>query len=136
MRHVIEAEVYRGPAGGIGLPLVATGCSLALLALGMSRPVKGWVIGVLALLLVYNVYLVLWLPFEVSVASDGLLTFRSLVRRRVVHVEDVRHIRRTTGQGGGLFLKFTFSRGSVRMVRSRRVDALETRLRKVNPSIQ
>jgi hypothetical protein len=109
---------------------------LALLALGMSRPVKGWVIGVLALLLVYNVYLVLWLPFEVSVASDGLLTFRSLVRRRVVHVEDVRRIRRTTGQGGGLFLKFTFSRGSVRMVRSRRVDALETRLRKVNPSIQ
>jgi hypothetical protein len=136
MRRVTETEVYRGSATVFVVPMVAVGCSLALLAIAMSRDVKAWVIGVFGLFLVYNVYLLLWNPYEVRVASDGMLTFRSLVRRRSVRVEDVQRIRRTTSEGGAIWLKFSFSRGSVRMVRCRRVEALESRLRKLNPSIR
>jgi len=136
MRPVTETEVYRGSASAFLVPIVAVGCSFGLLAFAISRDVKPWVIGVLALLLFYNVYLLLWNPYEVSIASDGMLTFRSLVRQRSVRVEDVQRIRRTMSEGGSIWLKFTFSRGSLRMARCRRVEALESRLRELNPSIR
>jgi hypothetical protein len=135
MRRVIETEVFRATARAVLPQLVAVACSLALIVFSASRGGATWVIGVFALLLAYNVFLMLWQPFEVSLATDGMLTFRSLVRRRVVSVEDVRQIRRTTSEGG-VWLKFKFTHGSVRMARCKRFDALVTRLREVNPRIK
>jgi hypothetical protein len=136
MRRVIETEVYRGPAQVVALPFVAVGVGVALLAFAVSRDPASWVVGVFVLLLAYNIYFLLWQAYEASVAPDGIVTFHSPIRRRVVRVQDVRRIRHMTGQGGGGWLKFTFSGGSVRMLKCRRIEDLESRLRKLNPSIR
>jgi hypothetical protein len=134
MRRVAETDVYRASASVFVVQLIAMGACITLAVLGV-RQHKLWFAGVWTLLLVYNVILILRQPFEVSVASDGTLTFRSFVRRRVVRVEDIRQIRRTSSEGG-VWLKFTLTRGSVKMARCRRFDALVARLKENHPRLK
>jgi hypothetical protein len=86
------------------------------------------------LLVVYNVWVLRFEAYKVSVDQDGTMTFSLLLRRRVVTIGDVRRISRRSTEGGVSF-KFLFTHGSVTMRSSRRVKAFITRLRELNPSI-
>jgi hypothetical protein len=136
MCKVGETDVYRGPGRLFAVPLVGVGCALALLVFVISRDAQTWIIGVFAFLFVFNVSLLLRRPYEVTIASDGMLTFRSLVARRAVRVDDVRRIRHRKTQGGDGVLRFSFNRGSATMAGCQRIYALESRLREMNPSIE
>ena len=75
-------------------------------------------------------------PFEATLDRHNLLVVRSLVRTRSVYVEDLRRVKyRDPGNEGGLiYWKFSFARGSARLIGSPG-ERLALRLLQLKPDI-
>jgi hypothetical protein len=75
-------------------------------------------------------------PFEATLDRHNLLVFRSLVRTRSFYVEDLRRVKyRDPGNEGGLiYWKFSFARGSARLIGSPG-ERLALRLLQLKPDI-
>ena len=75
-------------------------------------------------------------PFEATLDRHNVLVFRSLVRTRSFHVEDLRRVKyRDPGnEGGVIYWKFSFARGSARLIGSPG-ERLALSLLKLKPDI-
>ena len=73
-------------------------------------------------------------PNRATLGPDNKLTFRTPLRRQVVHLEEVRTIRGKRGSEGGWWWKFSFDHGSATL-HGKAGEALANRLKKLNPAI-
>ena len=84
-------------------------------------------------------YFLLFAPFDVTIGSDHLVTFRALARQKCFYAEDVRRIERVMGKtadGGGPYLKVEFVGGSTQFPAGDAGKRLARRLCELNPRIE